>query len=83
MKMVISTRTNVLQVIDRLLQAPLDRLKEAVRMLCVVLLRLTADAEAVSVQRKQVRSPAKLWTSIPLELEVSVCLIVVVFSPTQ
>ena len=42
------------QVIDQLLQAPLDGLKRAVRMVCVPLLRLTADAEAVSIQRKQV-----------------------------
>ena len=50
-----SFNSTYIQVIDKLLQAPLDRLKRAARILCVPILRLIADEEAVAFQRRQVR----------------------------
>lgn len=49
---------------EELLKAPLERLKQATRALCVPLLQPSAPAEAVAFQRRQIFRAVKLYANV-------------------
>jgi hypothetical protein len=60
----------VAQVVDALGHAPVARLMACVEALCVPTLTATADADAIDLQRFQVRPKCQVFmTSMPLDCE--------------